>query len=95
MEEGSAQTVVVPLLKGNLNFIWNHGWFYGTDYDTDAECAFVIKNSKDEVLYTSGILVMEMKSPLIATTALAVCAIRTGAAVLLDHGEKPASGLLT
>ena len=54
MEEGSAQTVVVPLLKGDLNFIWNHGWFYGTDYDTDAECAFVVKNSNDEILYTSG-----------------------------------------
>ena len=54
MEEGSAQTVVVPLLKGDLNFIWNHGWFYGTDYDTDAECAFVVKNSDDEILYTSG-----------------------------------------
>ena len=54
MEEGSAQTVVMPLLSQNLNFIWNHGWFYGTDYDTDAECAFVIKNSNDEVLYTSG-----------------------------------------
>ena len=54
MEEGSAQTVVMPLLSQNLNFIWNHGWFYGTDYDTDYECAFVIKNSNDEVLYTSG-----------------------------------------
>ena len=54
MEEGSAQTVVMPLLKGDLNFIWNHGWFYGTDYDTDAECAFVIKNSDDEILYTSS-----------------------------------------
>ena len=54
MEEGSAQTVVMPLLKGDLNFIWNHGWFYGTDYDTDAECAFVIKNSNDEILYTSN-----------------------------------------
>ena len=54
MEEGSTKTVVVPLLKGNLNFIWNHGWFYGTDYDTDAECAFVIKNANDEILYTSS-----------------------------------------
>ena len=54
MEEGSTKTVVVPLLKGDINFIWNHGWFYGTDYDTDAECAFIIKNSEDEVLYTSS-----------------------------------------
>ena len=55
MEEGSAQTVVVPLLKGDLNFIWNHGWYHLTEgYDTDFECSFVIKNSEDEVLYTSG-----------------------------------------
>jgi len=55
MEEGSAQTVVMPLLKGNLNFIWNHGWYHTTEqYDTDYECHFVIKNSEDEVLFTSG-----------------------------------------
>ena len=55
MEEGSAQTVVMPLLKGNLNFIWNHGWYHTSEqYDTDYECHFTIKNSEDEVLYTSG-----------------------------------------
>ena len=55
MTEGSAQTVVMPLLKGNLNFIWNHGWYHTSEqYDTDFECSFVIKNSEDEVLYTSG-----------------------------------------
>ncbi len=55
MEEGSTKTVVMPLLKGNLNFIWNHGWFHTTEgYDTDYECHFVIKNDNDEVLYTSG-----------------------------------------
>ena len=55
MEEGSAQTVVMPLLKGNLNFIWNHGWYHNSEgYDTDYECHFIIKNSEDEVLYTSS-----------------------------------------
>ena len=55
MTEGSEQTIVMPLLKRNLNFIWNHGWYHTTEqYDTDFECAFVIKNSEDEVLYTSG-----------------------------------------
>ena len=55
MTEGSAQTVVMPLLKGNLNFIWNHGWYHTSEqYDTDDECHFVIKNANDEVLYTSG-----------------------------------------
>ena len=55
MEDGSAQTVVMPLLKGNLNFIWNHGWFHTTEgYDTDYECHFIVKDVNDEVLYTSG-----------------------------------------
>ena len=55
MTEGSTQTVVMPLLKGNLNFIWNHGWYHTSEqYDTDYECHFTIKNSEDEVLYTSG-----------------------------------------
>ena len=55
MTEGSAQTVVMPLLKGNLNFIWNHGWHHTSEqYDTDYECHFVIKNNYDEVLYTSS-----------------------------------------
>ncbi len=55
MEEGFAQTIVVPLLKGDLNFIWNHGWYHTTEeYDTDFECSFVIKNTNDEILFTSG-----------------------------------------
>lgn len=55
MEDGSEQTVVVPLLTGNLNFIWNHGWYHTSElYDTDYECHFVIKNTNDEVLFTSG-----------------------------------------
>ena len=55
MEEGSTKTVVVPLLKGDINFIWNHGWYHTSEqYDTDYECHFTIRNSEDEVLYTSG-----------------------------------------
>ena len=55
MEDGAAQTVVMPLLKGDLNFIWNHGWFHTSEqYDTDYECHFIIKNANDEILYTSG-----------------------------------------
>jgi len=54
MTEGSSQTIVLPLLKDNLNFIWNHGWYHNSEgYDTDYECAFVIKNTDDEILYTS------------------------------------------
>ena len=55
MENGSELTVVMPLLKGNINFIWNHGWYHNSQgYDTDSECAFVIRNAENEVLYTSG-----------------------------------------
>jgi hypothetical protein len=55
MTEGSQQTIVMPLLSQSLNFIWNHGWYHNSEgYDTDYECAFVIKNADDEVLYTSG-----------------------------------------
>ena len=55
MTEGSEQTLVMPLLSQNLNFFWNHGWYHTSeDYDTDFECSFVIKNSDDETLYTSG-----------------------------------------
>ena len=54
MEEGSEQTIVMPLLTQNLSFYWNHGWYHNTEgYDTDFECSFVIKKSNDEVLYTS------------------------------------------
>ncbi|MBR4838715.1 MAG: C10 family peptidase [Bacteroidales bacterium] len=54
MDEGSEQTIVMPLLSQNLNFYWNHGWYHNTEeYDTDFECSFVIKNANDEVLYTS------------------------------------------
>ena len=54
MEDGSELTMVMPLLKGELNFIWNHGWYHNTaGYDTDYECAFVIRNSDNEILYTS------------------------------------------
>lgn len=55
MKEGSAKTIVMPLLTQRLNFIWNHGWFHTDEqYDTDYECSFVIKNASDEVIYTSG-----------------------------------------
>ena len=55
MTEGSAQTVVMPLLKGDLNLIWNHGWYHTSEqYDTDYECHFAIKNADDEILFTSG-----------------------------------------
>ena len=54
MEEGTMDTVVVPLLKGNLNFIWNHGWYHTTEqYDTDDECYFYIYDGDNNMLYYS------------------------------------------
>ena len=54
MDEGSEKTVTLPLLKGNLDFIWNHGWFHiYSGWDTDPECSFSIVNADDEVVYTS------------------------------------------
>jgi len=55
MTEGSSQTIVLPLLKGNLNFIWNHGWYHTSPlYDTDYECHFTIYDANGTELYVSG-----------------------------------------
>ena len=55
MEEGSEQTVVMPLLRGSLNFIWNHGWYHNSEgYDTDYECHFTIYDANGTELYVSG-----------------------------------------
>ncbi len=55
MNEGEGQVVIVPLLKQNLNFIWNHGWYHtAEEYDTDYECSFTVKDSESNELYTSG-----------------------------------------
>ena len=55
MDEGSEKIITLPLLKGNLNFIWNSGWFHiYPGWDTDDECSFSILNSDGEVVYTSA-----------------------------------------
>ncbi len=55
MDEGSEQTVTMPLLKQNLRFIWNHGWYHTQEqYDTDYECSFTVKDAEGNELYTSG-----------------------------------------
>ena len=54
MTEGSEQTVTLPLLRGTLNFIWNHGWYHSNaQYDTDYECSFTIFDYEGNELYTS------------------------------------------
>ena len=54
MDEGAMDTIVVPLLSGNLNFIWNHGWYHTSEaYDTDYECSFFIFDGDNNMLYNS------------------------------------------
>ena len=55
MSEGAEQTITLPLLKGNLNFIWNHGWYHSSEeYDTDYECSFTISDFAGNELYVSN-----------------------------------------
>ena len=55
MTEGSDLVVDLPLLRGNLNFIWNHGWYHAyPEHDTDGECSFTILDSNGNELYTSA-----------------------------------------
>ena len=55
MTEGSDLVVDLPLLRGNLNFIWNHGWYHAyEEYDTDFECSFTILDYEGNELYTSS-----------------------------------------
>ncbi len=55
MTQGSEQVVDLPLLRGNLNFIWNHGWYHAyEEHDTDFECSFTILDYEGNELYTSA-----------------------------------------
>ncbi|MBQ6305488.1 MAG: C10 family peptidase, partial [Bacteroidales bacterium] len=55
MTEGSDLVVDLPLLRGNLNFIWNHGWYHAyEEHDTDFECSFTILDYEGNELYTSA-----------------------------------------
>lgn len=52
LEEGYSETRVVPMLQGDLTFIWNKAWFSG-DYYTEDEISFSIYNADDELLFSS------------------------------------------
>jgi len=55
MTEGSDLVVDLPLLRGNLNFIWNHGWYHAyEEHDTDFECSFTILDYAGNELFTSS-----------------------------------------
>ena len=54
MTEGSELLLQEFLLRQNLNFIWNHGWYHTSEqYDTDYECSFTIYDGEGNELYTS------------------------------------------
>lgn len=55
MTQGSELVVDLPMLRGNLNFVWNHGWYHSLEeYDTDGECSFTILDAEDNELFTSS-----------------------------------------
>ena len=55
MTQGSELVIDLPMLKGNLHFIWNHGWYHTSEgYDTDFECSFTILDYEGNELYTSA-----------------------------------------
>lgn len=55
LSEGAESTVTMPLLKGNISFHWNHGWYHSSEqYNTDDECSFSILDANGNVLYTSA-----------------------------------------
>ena len=54
MTEGTELILQEFLLRQNLNFIWNHGWYHTSEqYDTDYECSFTIYDGEGNELYTS------------------------------------------
>lgn len=54
MKDGAYETQTVPLLKGNLSFIWKPGWFHNNpQYDTGYEISFTILNAKGDTLFVS------------------------------------------
>lgn len=52
LEDGFTETRVVPMLQGDLTFIWNKAWF-GGDYYTEDEISFNIYDANDELLFSS------------------------------------------
>ena len=54
MEDGTEQLKNVPLLRGNLHFFWNHGWYHNSEgYDTDFECSFTIMDAEGNEIFVS------------------------------------------
>ena len=52
MEDGASSIDSVPLLNGDLTFVWNKCW-YAEPYYTCDEISFVIKDKDGNVIYES------------------------------------------
>ena len=53
LEDGASETQTLPLLNGELTFVWNKCWYSEEEYYTCDEISFVIKDKDDNVLYQS------------------------------------------
>lgn len=51
LEDGASETQTLPLLNGELTFVWNKCWYSEEEYYTCDEISFVIKDKDDNVLY--------------------------------------------
>ena len=53
LENGDTETRTLPLLNGELTFVWNKCWYSEEQYYTCDEISFVIKDKDENVLYQS------------------------------------------
>ncbi|MBR4157052.1 MAG: thiol protease/hemagglutinin PrtT [Bacteroidales bacterium] len=53
MEDGASETKVMPLLNGELTFVWNKCWYSEEEYYTCDEISFIIKDKDGNELYQS------------------------------------------
>ena len=53
LEDGASETQTLPLLNGELTFVWNKCWYSEEEYYTCDEISFLIKDKDENVLYQS------------------------------------------
>ena len=53
MEDGAFETKALPLLNGELTFVWNKCWYTDEEYYTCDEISFIINDKDGNVLYQS------------------------------------------
>ncbi len=53
LDDGASETKTLPLLNGELTFVWNKCWYSEEEYYTCDEISFTIKDKDENVLYQS------------------------------------------